>query len=44
MYEQNYQNGYPMEEGMRKHAMRTFGWMGLALLVTAISAAFFYFS
>lgn len=44
MYEQNYQNGYSLEEGMRKHALRTFGWMGIGLLVTAISAAFFYFS
>ncbi len=44
MYEQNYQSGYSIEEGMRKHAMRTFGWMGLGLLVTAVSAAFFYFS
>lgn len=44
MYEQNYQSGYSIEEGMRKHAMRTFGWMGIGLLVTAISAAFFYFS
>lgn len=44
MYEQDYQTGYPMEEGMRKHAMRTFGWMGIGLLVTAISAAFFYYS
>ena len=45
MYEQNYQSGYSIEEGMRKHAMRTFeAWMGLGLLVTAVSAAFFYFS
>ncbi len=44
MYEQNYQSGYSVEEGMRKHAVRTFGWMGIGLLVTAISAAFFFFS
>lgn len=44
MNEQNYQNDFFLEQGMRRHIVKTLGWMALGLFVTAASAAFFYVS
>lgn len=44
MNEQNYQNVFFLEQGMRRHIVKTLGWMALGLFVTAASAAFFYVS
>lgn len=44
MIEQSYQNQFNTEEGLRRHTVRTFGWMMAGLMVTALSAALFYFS
>ena len=44
MNEQNYQNDFFLEQGMRRHIVKTLGWMALGLFVTAACAAFFYVS
>ena len=44
MFEQSYQNQFNADEGLRRHVQRTFGWMAVGLLITALSAAFFYFT
>lgn len=44
MNEQNYQNDFFLEQGMRRHIVKTLGWMAIGLFVTAASAAFFYVS
>ena len=44
MFEQSYQNQFDADEGLRRHVQRTFGWMAVGLLITALSAAFFYFT
>ena len=44
MNEQNYQNDFFLEQGMRRHIVKTLGWMALGLFVTAASSAFFYVS
>ena len=44
MFEQSYQNQFDADEGLRRHVQRTSGWMAVGLLITALSAAFFYFT